>query len=215
MEVGRTIAPPRFLLFCAMFPVATLTLSRVMGLGWQRALLAGFSLAAATFLFSLWPLLRHGEAARMRAQARANDANRATLLLVTGATMLAVLVAVAKELGGGTGPQSGPWSAALVVVTLALAWLFSNTVYALHYAHLFYADEDDQPGDDRGIAFPRCDEPDYWDFVYFAFTLGMTFQTSDVAITARRIRRVVIGHCLAAFFFNLGVIAFTINVLGH
>ena len=61
---------------------------------------------------------------------------------------------------------------------------------------------------------PGTDEPDYWDFVYFAFTLGMTFQTSDVSITDRRIRRVVLGHSLAAFVFNLGVLAFTINVLG-
>jgi uncharacterized membrane protein len=54
----------------------------------------------------------------------------------------------------------------------------------------------------------------YWDFVYFAFTLGMTFQTSDVTITSERIRRIVTIHCLAAFFFNIGVLAFTINVLG-
>ena len=66
----------------------------------------------------------------------------------------------------------------------------------------------------RGSTFPKCDEPDYWDFLYFSYTLGMTFQTSDVDITSRHIRKVVVGHCLAAFVFNLGVLAFTINVLG-
>ena len=95
-----------------------------------------------------------------------------------------------------------------------LAWLFSNTVYALHYAHLFY-----QPGMTTGRiragSISRRDEPDYWDFVYFSFTLGMTFQTSDVEITSRDMRRVVIGQCLAAFVFNIGVLAFTINVLGR
>ena len=209
--IGRTIAPPRFILFAALFPAATVAVSLLGHLGWQRSVLAGFSIAATAFLLSVLDLLRQGEAGQIRVRAKRNDANRAGLLVVTGATMLVVLVAVAKELGGRTQPGS----AALVVVTLVLAWLFSNTVYALHYAHLFYSDENGRPGDDGGIEFPHCDEPDYWDFVYFAFTLGMTFQTSDVEITARRVRRVALGHCLAAFVFNLGVIAFTINVLGH
>ena len=65
-----------------------------------------------------------------------------------------------------------------------------------------------------GLRFPEDDKPDYWDFIYYAFCLGMTFQTSDVSVTDSRFRRVSTGHCLAAFVFNLGVIAFTINVLG-
>ena len=124
--------------------------------------------------------------------------------------MMVILVAVAKELQGK--PQ--PSIVALVVGTLALAWLFSNTIYALHYAHLYYADADDDQADDKGLDFPKCDEPDYWDFLYFSFTLGMTFQTSDVEISSRRVRRVVLGHTMAAFVFNIGVLAFTINVLG-
>jgi len=86
-------------------------------------------------------------------------------------------------------------------------------IYALHYAHLYYLPAEDNE-DSAGIEFPNCDDPDYWDFVYFSFTLGMTFQTSDVDITSRRVRRVVTGHCLAAFVFNLGVLAFTINSIG-
>ena len=68
--------------------------------------------------------------------------------------------------------------------------------------------------DAKGIDFPSCDEPDYWDFAYFAFTLGMTFQTSDVQIPSRRVRKAALGQCMAAFVFNIGVLAFTINVLG-
>jgi len=94
-----------------------------------------------------------------------------------------------------------------------LAWLFSNSIYALHYAHLFYS-RADGGRDAGGIDIPDTKEPNYWDFVYFSFTLGMTFQTSDCQITSPRIRRVVIGHCLAAFVFNIGVLAFSINVLG-
>ena len=211
MNLGRTIAPPSFVLFALVFPLTALAFTQGAHLGWQRGVLAGFAVAAVAFLLSVATLLRRGEAGQIREQAKANDANRPMLLVVTGATMLVVLIAVASELDGPT----NRWSAALVIAVLALAWLFSNTVYALHYAHLYYRDDDEEPGDDRGIAFPHCDEPDYSDFVYFACTLGMTFQTSDVDITSRRVRRIATGHCLAAFVFNLGVIAFTINVLGH
>ena len=93
---------------------------------------------------------------------------------------------------------------------LAFAWLFSNTVYALHYAHLAYSNE----AKCMGLSFPDTAEPLYWDFVYFAFTIGMTFQTSDVTISDQSIRRIVAMHGLAAFAFNIGVLAFTINVLG-
>jgi uncharacterized membrane protein len=125
-------------------------------------------------------------------------------------TMLVILTSVAKELQGKTDIAA----TVLVIVTLVLAWLFSNTVYALHYAHLFYSDCDDDGQDSGGLDFPKCAEPDYWDFLYFSFTLGMTFQTSDVEISSRRMRRVSLGQCLAAFVFNIGVLAFTINVLG-
>ena len=106
-----------------------------------------------------------------------------------------------------------PTDIALIIATLLIAWLFSNMVYALHYAHLFYSQ--DKGGDVGGLDFPGDGDPDYGDFIYFAFTLGMTFQTSDVAIPGRPIRRTAILHCFAAFVFNIGVLAFTINVLGN
>jgi uncharacterized membrane protein len=87
-------------------------------------------------------------------------------------------------------------------------------VYTLHYAHLFYGRDDDGSGDAGGLDFPDTKEPDYWDFLYFSYTLGMTFQTSDVTIASRRMRRVALGQSLAAFVFNLGVLAFTINTIG-
>ena len=83
----------------------------------------------------------------------------------------------------------------------------------LHYAHGYYV-QDESGGDCRGLDFPGTRTPDYGDFAYFAFTLGMTFQTSDVAISSPATRRVVLLHTFAAFVFNIGVIAFTINLLG-
>ncbi|TGX52920.1 DUF1345 domain-containing protein [Sphingomonas gei] len=171
--------------------------------------MAGFDVGALAFLVSAAPLLRH-RSDDMRRSAERNDANRLLLLLITLAVSLVVLVAVASELMQSQSPDGK--SIALIVGTLVLCWVFSNTIYALHYAHLYY--RADNGGDAGGLQFPEAPEPDYWDFVYFAFCLGMTFQTSDVSVTDRGIRKVVTLHCLAAFVFNLGIVAFTINVLG-
>ena len=206
-RIGERIAPPRFIAFALILVGAGVVL--VPPLGLTRGILAGFDLAAFLFLISLVPLLRQGQAARMRARAARNDANRAVLLVFCGVVLFVILVAVGGELRG----RSSTVTIALVVTTLILAWLFSNIVYALHYAHLFYSAG--EKGDAGGLQFPDTAEPDYWDFLYFSVTLGITFQTSDVAIAARRMRRVVTGQCLAAFLFNLGVIAFTVNVLGN
>ena len=206
LPLGKRIAPPRFILFGFLF-LAGVAIGWPL-IGWSRGVMAAFDVAAIVTLIAWTTLLRRASPEQMRHAANENDANRAVLLGLTGTIMLVILVAVAKELAG---KNSLP---AIVgtVATLVLAWLFSNTVYALHYAHLYYSDTaTDAKG---GLDFPQCDQPDYWDFLYFSYTLGMCFQTSDVSITARRVRRAALGHSLAAFVFNIGVLAFTINVLG-
>lgn len=208
-QIGTRVAPPRFLAFVAAFVVGFIVLTPMLGQG--RGTMAAFDIAATLFLLLAAMLLRRGSADEMRSATRANDANRPLLLAMTFATMVTILVAVASELSG----KQDKHAIILIIATLVLAWLFSNTIWALHYAHLFYLDDsDDGGGDAGGLDFPDCKEPDYWDFLYFSYTLGMTFQTSDVQITARRVRKVATGQCLAAFVFNLGVLAFTINVLG-
>ncbi|MDP1028568.1 DUF1345 domain-containing protein [Sphingomonas sp. KR1UV-12] len=205
--LGQRVAPPRFVLFVLVLAAALP--ATIAWLGRGRGIMIAFDLAALVFLTSLATLLSHGEPARMRRAARDNDANRAVLLGFAGITMAVILIAVAGELKG----RNDGLTIALVIATLVLAWLFSNTVYALHYAHLWYSEADGR--DAGGLDFPGGDPtPDYWDFLYFSFTLGMTFQTSDVTIGSSRIRRVVLGHTLVAFIFNLGVLAFTVNVIG-
>lgn len=202
------IVPWRYALFLALFAISA---PLAMVLSWQIVLMCGFDIAALAFLATLPSLFRHDER-RMRDHARANDANRRVMLLITGVVMLAILVAVATELHQRHQPS--PSMLVLVLATLCIAWLFSNIIYALHYAFLFYSATEDG-SDRRGIRFPdTISVPDYWDFAYFSFTLGMTFQTSDVDVTSPAVRKVVLLHSMAAFVFNLGILAFTINVLG-
>ena len=205
--VGNLIAPPRFLAFLAAliigFPIFVRLFHR-----WALGAMTAFDAAAILFLALCLRLLRTQEAAVIRQHAAANDANRRMLLGLTGIVVGTLFVAIAAE-AIGHNPQ--PFTKALIISTLALAWLFSNTIYALHYAHLAYRHPERGC---LGLEFPGTKVPVYWDFVYFAFTCGMAFATSDVQITSQHIRKVVTVHCLAAFAFNIGVLAFTINVLG-
>jgi len=204
--IGNRIAPAHFILFAVVGVIAVLIAGMVLD-EWRRAIMVGFDAAALLFLLTVAPLLRTREGAAIRAHARENDANRAVLLAITFVVLVVLFVAIATETLRHS-PE--PFTKILIVVTLAIAWLFSNTVYALHYAHLAYSNE----AKCTGLSFPDTAEPLYWDFVYFAFTIGMTFQTSDVTIGDQSIRRIVALHSLAAFAFNIGVLAFTINVLG-
>lgn len=210
-KLGNRVAPAKFILFVVLLVAVSIGAGLYTG-NWAHGILAGFDVAALAFLISCIHLLFDTGAEAMRQHAAENDANRAVLLGITAAVSLVILVTVGAELS-----RSESLSAleiALVVATLALAWLFSNVVYAIHYAHMYYRRDEKGGGDFGGIDMPGAKEPDYADFVYFSFTLGMTFQTSDTAITAGSYRRVVVFHCFAAFVFNIGVLAFTINVLG-
>jgi len=207
-SIGNRIGPPRFLVFLALLAVGYVV-GRSL-LPHPQAVMVSFDLAALVFLLSCIPLFRR-EADQMRHSARTNDARRVTLLVLTVILSMVILITIAGELIGPHHPS--PIEKIMIVATLVLAWTFGNMVYALHYAHLFYT-HDDGGKDLAGLIFPGdCKEPDYSDFVYFSFTLGVALQTSDVAVTSRSIRRVVIGQCMAAFVYNLVVLALAVNVL--
>lgn len=205
--LGNSIAPWRFVLFFVVLVIACLAGGLGMADPWL-GLMVGFDIAAAIFLLACAPVFGIRDAAVIERAAERNDANRTELLVLTGIVMAVLLIAIAA-VTANVRPE--PWTKAIVILTLFLAWLFSNMVYALHYAHMAYLQ---QGKGTAGLEFANTARPVYWDFVYFAFTIGMTFQTSDVSITSDSIRRVVTVHSFAAFIFNIGVLAFTINVLG-
>ncbi len=204
---GNMTSAPRFLAFLIVLLVAAPAAGLVLH-GPYLGFMAGFDLAALVFLLACISLLSTREAAVIRDHAIANDANKTLLLVITGIVVAVLFASIAAET---IDRRPEPLTKILVIATLVLAWLFTNTIYAIHYAHLAYIKPDAR---NAGLEFPGTKQPVYWDFVYFAYTLGMTFQTSDVTIRDERIRRVVTVHCFAAFVFNIGVLAFTINVLG-
>ena len=206
--IGNTIAPPRFMIFLLLFALGSL--AGLRWLDWEVALMAGFDLGAAMFLASCLPLFfNHTD--EMRALATRNDANRIVMRADQRPGGGVILVAVAVQLSTDWMLSSNERVG--IAATLVLVWSFANAIWTLHYAHIFY-----MPGDDdldcAGIVFPGTTKPDMADFAYFAFTIGVAAQTADVSITSRHVRRVVLIHSIAGFFFNLFVLALSINVLG-
>jgi len=208
MHIGNRIAPPRFVLFIILLAIGWPAGINMLGL--ERGLLAGFDLAALAFLLSYAPALRL-QAQALRDKAARNDANRWFLLVISILLSLVILAAISAQIGSDKPLDLN--HKLLIVATLVLVWTFGNTVYALHYAHLYYT-RNKAGRDCEGLKFPGEGQPGMADFVYFAFTLGVAVQTADVAITSAHIRRVATIHCLVGFFFNLGVLALAVNVLG-
>ncbi|MEO7564112.1 MAG: DUF1345 domain-containing protein [Sphingomicrobium sp.] len=207
-SIANRILPWRFLLFFIAFAVAlAVTLTRF---DWSKGLLIGFDVAALLFLAGCIPMFGY-DTKRLRQVAKETDTNRVVMLVLSFLLTVVIMAAVIVELGGAkslTALDKG-----LVAGSLALIWIFANAVYTLHYAHLFYSAADGGKAK-AGLIFPGTKEPLMSDFAYYSYTLGVAVQTSDVQVSSRHIRKVTTAHCVAGFFFNLGVLALTINVLG-
>jgi uncharacterized membrane protein len=205
---------PRLLISSLLGVAIYLVLPAAFGQGTR--LLAAFDLAAIGFLAAMWIMMARASTADMRRRAQFEDEGRHLVLALSAAVGAAILLAITYELHGirGLPPGDAGIRVALAGVTILLAWFFTNTMFALHYAHSFYGDSD-SPADAeaRGLAFPGRTDPDYWDFLYFSFTIGMTFQVSDVQIENHRLRRIGLAHGVLAFFFNVVVLALTINII--
>ncbi|HEY2228941.1 MAG TPA: DUF1345 domain-containing protein, partial [Xanthobacteraceae bacterium] len=146
----------------------------------------------------------------IRLRARQQDEGQFTILAMTATAAFASLGAIIALLATSDANNRDPIHLLLGVVTILLSWTFTHIMFALHYAHEFY---DENGGRGGGLLFPGdLREPDYWDFVYFAFVIGMTSQVSDVAVTCRPIRHTVSAHGIISFIFNVTLLALTVNI---
>ncbi len=174
-----------------------------------EAVVATFDIAVLGFVLSCIPLWRKGGPEEIRRQAQRDDAGQVLLLLLTSLVTVVVFTALAtlklesEKLGAG--------GVLLVVATLIASWSFANLIYAFHYARLYYSQA--RGADHGGLDFPGQEQPEFADFVNFAFVIGMTCQTADIAIQSCRMRKVTTFHGLFAFAFNLGILALCVNVL--
>ena len=140
----------------------------------------------------------------IRRQAALQDDGRFLILVMTLVAAFASIAAIVMELG--VKPQQAP-QLILAVATIVLSWAAIHTTFALHYAHEYY-----RGNDVGGLKFPGSSAPDYWDFVYFSFVIGMTAQVSDVGITDKVIRRTATAHGVTSFFFNTALLALMVNI---
>ncbi|WP_428992344.1 DUF1345 domain-containing protein [Rhodanobacter thiooxydans] len=200
-------ARPRMVVSLLIFLV-TSALLVTMKLRLATAILLAFDLAAVVFLSILARLFNKASTTHMRSQAKAQDTGRWGILWSGIVLSTVVLVALGSELHAAK--VGGVLALAVGATSVVLSWLFLNTMFAMHYAHGFYGDFGDKH---TGLEFPGTEQPDYWDFVYFAIVIGMCFQVSDVQITSRYLRRVVLLHSVIAFFFNVFIIAITVNIV--
>ncbi|HEY7539217.1 MAG TPA: DUF1345 domain-containing protein [Methylomirabilota bacterium] len=171
--------------------------------------LTGWDVAVVLYLGLAFHGFASSDIHRIRRNAARQDEGQLTILTSTVAAALASLAAIFAELGTSAAAPTRPHGhLVLAAATILLSWAFIHTVFALHYAHEFY---DETAG--HGLSFPGEEpHPDYLDFVYFSFVIGMTSQVSDVAITSRLIRRTATVHGIVSFLFNAALLALTINI---
>ncbi len=168
------------------------------------------------FLAWTWALMMTATPATVRRNARRQDAGRWVILsLITAASCFSIL-AIIFLLQNTKGAPAGilVLHVTLSAVTIIGSWLLVHTIFASHYAHLYYQQGRTLPEcKQEGIDFPGDLELDYWDFLYFSFVIGMTSQVSDVAIRSRLVRRLALLHGILSFFFNTSLLAMTINIV--
>ena len=179
---------------------------------WRIAtrLLVGWDFGIALYLGLALRMMAGAQVRHIRMRAKLQDEGQLTILALTAIAALASLGAIIALLGMSDQSNREPVHLLLGVATILLSWTFTHIMFALHYAHEFY---DENGGKGGGLIFPGdLHEPDYWDFVYFSFVIGMTSQVSDVAITCRPIRHTVSAHGIISFIFNVTLLALTVNI---
>jgi uncharacterized membrane protein len=183
---------------------------------WSAAI-AAWNAVAVVILALDWVIILTTPQRKIRQLAQQQDLSRFLVFLFVVVTSSAALFAVGF-LVSVKRSQSGDYFKVhllLTLLTVIFSWTLVHTVYGLRYAHAFYGDSDES-GVNRhagGLVFPGERSPDYFDFAYFSFVVGMTCQVSDVQITSRRMRRITLVHSVLSFGFNTMILALLINTV--
>ena len=178
---------------------------------WPLALTGGWIASALAFIVTVGEIILHADGGHTRELATREDETRLSAAVLLIAASLASLLGVAYAVSRAGQAEGGTRLAftAVAVVTLVVSWAVINIVYTLRYAHLEFG------AADAGIAItePPGEDPDYRDFAYVAFTIGMTYQVSDTTLRDRRTRATVLGHAVIAYLFGVFIVAGAINLI--
>ncbi len=184
----------------------------------ETRLLSAWNLGVLLYIASAIHLMVRADPARMRRLAQLTDESRFVVLVLAIFAAVASIVAIVAQLAVSkdmTGVNKA-LHLGLAGLTIVSSWTFIQVIFAQHYAHEYFierASKAAMPEELRGgITFPGTANPDFLDFLYFSFVIGVASQTADVAICSRPMRRVALIHCVLAFFFNTTVLALTINI---
>jgi uncharacterized membrane protein len=186
-----------------------LVVTLVLGVDWTIAVTVAWAAAAFTIVVRVWLRIRGMSPADTRAHAQAEDFSRPASDVAVLAACAASLIAVGFLLVRA-GRHTGSDKALLIflaIVVVAVSWATVHTIYVLKYGDLYYGVPE------GGIDFNDRDQPDYRDFAYLAFTIGMTYQVSDTSLQAKALRRVALRHALLSFLFGAVILAVAINTV--
>lgn len=173
--------------------------------------LLGWNAGAWTYLVLLALMMAFAPRERVRELAEREDESAVTVLSVISLSAIASLLAIVRVLATAraAGPHLGAVHLVLAAATLLAGWLLVPMIYTLHYTRLYFSDRESP----RALRFPDADvEPDYWDFLYFSFTIAVASQTSDISLASRRMRRAALAQSVLSFFFNLAILGLSINI---
>lgn len=175
-----------------------------------RALIAVDVGGVVMLAVALW-LITRASTDETRRRAATEDPGRFVVwILVLGVSALSLFTAIFVLRHAHASREERLLQLVLGVATAAIAWLLTQTAFTFRYAHLFYRGGEAEEG---GLEFPGKEPPDDLDFAYFAFTIGMCFQVSDVQVTSRVFRRTVLMHAMLSFAYNTGILALVVNIV--
>jgi uncharacterized membrane protein len=182
-------------------------------IAWELAVVGGWDAAALTLLATTWPIIAQADSANTQQLATREDESRgsATVLLVGASAVSLLGVGFALILAGHHSGSVQVLLIAVAVLTVTLSWTVVNTVYTLHYAHRYYGSA--APTIDFGDSAEQ-QRPNYRDFAYVAFTIGMCYQVSDTTLRDHGIRRTVLSHALLSYVFGVVIVSGSVNLIG-
>ena len=205
--------PLQRILISLAITIAAFILTRSNNWDWKVTATLLWDVFAISFLITSWIIFFTRPVADIIKQANKEDGSKAFVMVSILVTSFASLLTVLLLIIAKTTDANELLVILLSVTGMLVSWAMVHTIFTFHYAHLFYQDKKDKTVSGEALSFPDEKKPDYLDFAYFSFIIGMTFQVSDVEINARIVRRTALAHGLLAFVLNTFVVALTINMI--